>query len=272
MNKKLMASALVVAMTAGVSMGAINYNTTGGGAWETAVNWDGDALPGALDVARTAWGTTADSHTVTLNSSQTIDSLQNGVNRQGTVIIGAGGILTATGGSYNSIAWNDNDASHVILTNGGSWNITSNQRVAIGHDEAAVGSSLNIYSGSSLNISGGGDLEFNDSANTNKTTSFDYYATVHDGGSATVGRLQFNGGFGQLDIKDGGSVTMTTDQSGDFAGWITDGNLISSDGTLVLGEWGVDSVTISAIPEPATLGLVVAFGGAILFFRRNFRG
>jgi hypothetical protein len=31
-------------------------------------------------------------------------------------------------------------------------------------------------------------------------------------------------------------------------------------------------MTITAIPEPATLGLVVAFGGAILFFRRNFRG
>ena len=31
----------------------------------------------------------------------------------------------------------------------------------------------------------------------------------------------------------------------------------------------IDDVTVSAIPEPATLGMVAAFGGGILFIRRK---
>ena len=37
-------------------------------------------------------------------------------------------------------------------------------------------------------------------------------------------------------------------------------------------DWVViDAVAIQAIPEPATLGMVAVFGGAILFIRRNMR-
>jgi hypothetical protein len=36
------------------------------------------------------------------------------------------------------------------------------------------------------------------------------------------------------------------------------------------GATGNDGVVLNVIPEPATLGLVTAFGGAILFIRRRF--
>jgi hypothetical protein len=42
------------------------------------------------------------------------------------------------------------------------------------------------------------------------------------------------------------------------------------------GDWGatdyanIDSVTLSQVPEPATLGMVGAVAGAMLFIRRRF--
>jgi hypothetical protein len=32
----------------------------------------------------------------------------------------------------------------------------------------------------------------------------------------------------------------------------------------------IDSVSLTQIPEPATLGLIAAFGGGIMFIRRRF--
>jgi hypothetical protein len=65
--------------------------------------------------------------------------------------------------------------------------------------------------------------------------------------------------------QDGGgndTYTFTSEQS-DF-------KVVSSAGN----GFGVDSIgatfTLSVIPEPATLGLVAAFGGAVLFIRRRF--
>ncbi|VGO13215.1 hypothetical protein PDESU_01769 [Pontiella desulfatans] len=54
---------------------------------------------------------------------------------------------------------------------------------------------------------------------------------------------------------------------------------IDADGTYALGGTqrlagqgiGVAGVTFDSIPEPATLGLVAAFGGGVLFIRRRFR-
>lgn len=54
-------------------------------------------------------------------------------------------------------------------------------------------------------------------------------------------------------------ITFTTGGIGDIAGF-----KISSKDT------DIQDVGIAAIPEPATLGIVAAFGGAVLFIRRRF--
>lgn len=272
--KKLILCAAGISLSTGVSVGAdLSYSLgpVGGGAWETAANWQLGALPGTDDSARPSWGTTADSHTVTLNSAQSVKSVQNGVNRQGTLTIGAGGNLTSSGGAYNSVAWNDGDASFVILIDGGQWNITSGDRLAIGRQDNAAGSALDIYSGSALSMLN--DLEFNDGTTATATVGnfANYMATVHDGGSATVGRLQFNGGFGLLDVKNGGSVTISSNQVGYVADAITAGNIVSSDGALSVSAFDNGSMTIMGVPEPTTSTLFGVFGAALLLKRRRTR-
>ena len=41
--------------------------------------------------------------------------------------------------------------------------------------------------------------------------------------------------------------------------------------TFVEGRIHMDHFSLTAIPEPATLGLVTAFGGAVLFIRRRLQ-
>lgn len=55
--------------------------------------------------------------------------------------------------------------------------------------------------------------------------------------------------------------------AGTYTVWITNGRR----GGSTRSEQGMfDDITLTAIPEPATLGMVAAFGGGILFIRRRF--
>ncbi|WP_372808949.1 PEP-CTERM sorting domain-containing protein [Pontiella sp.] len=73
--------------------------------------------------------------------------------------------------------------------------------------------------------------------------------------------------------------TFLTDATGgDNAGYGSFTGLTSSGGELYLGLTGdggaaqivLSALTLEAIPEPATLGLVAVFGGAVLVIRRRF--
>lgn len=97
----------------------------------------------------------------------------------------------------------------------------------------------------------------------------------------------FNGavtvGTGDGDLVDQTlNLVYTTDNNGwtqttyNFTATSSSATLRFIDQGLVLnaasstgGDQLIDSVSITAIPEPATLGLVAAFGGGIMFIRRR---
>jgi hypothetical protein len=56
--------------------------------------------------------------------------------------------------------------------------------------------------------------------------------------------------------------------AGTYTVWITNGTRGNGSNRSEQGMF--DDITMTAIPEPATLGLVAAFGGGILFIRRRF--
>lgn len=118
-------------------------------------------------------------------------------------------------------------------------------------------------------------------------------------GNVTVG-LTFDYSLDATSLMDAGA-TWTTVSALDFVApntlgmWTTgDGNLAAnreadisasitglniSDGATFFIRWGadgtgkglgIDNVSVTAIPEPATMGLVALFGGAVLFIRRRF--
>ncbi|VGO13211.1 hypothetical protein PDESU_01765 [Pontiella desulfatans] len=86
-----------------------------------------------------------------------------------------------------------------------------------------------------------------------------------------------NANFNQTFAADGQSVTTGVDGSGggfaSLTGLSTDGSgnlLISLTGVESAAHITIAGMTLQAIPEPGTLGLVAAFGGAVLFIRRRF--
>jgi hypothetical protein len=76
---------------------------------------------------------------------------------------------------------------------------------------------------------------------------------------------------GAWDWAPGGATTQTNSFDFAAAGFTSIGNFQTRYSNWSAGDTMlVDDITISQIPEPATLGLVAAFGGAIMFIRRQF--
>ncbi|WP_372796520.1 beta strand repeat-containing protein [Pontiella sp.] len=172
---------------------------------------------------------------------------------------------------------------------------------------AAATSRLSLASlGSGATISGdaGATLTLLGDIDLDTVNSFAGTTTVGSGGSiAGSGSLA-----GDLVIDAGGKITFSTTETLTVAGTITLDNtfgiddLIGLDGTTVaedtytliangsdfsnIENWGIEnaadigggksayfqegSLQVVVIPEPATLGMIVLFGGGILFIRRRF--
>ncbi|MDF7801295.1 hypothetical protein P4C99_17585 [Pontiellaceae bacterium B1224] len=129
-------------------------------------------------------------------------------------------------------------------------------------NETTVGLSINIYSGQSV---GAGDLlgTFTFSNDTFDATPDNYMRfALTDGESATVG-----------DLTSGALYTVALRVTGDTALRID-----RSSGDVYAGGQGMwnssfqsnsdSAFWVEAVPEPATLGLIVCFGGGVLILRR----
>ncbi|MDF7824059.1 hypothetical protein P4B35_08550 [Pontiellaceae bacterium B12227] len=95
-----------------------------------------------------------------------------------------------------------------------------------------------------------------------------YAYTLSEG--AHTAKVEFNLSLGTAEyFIDGESKTSFADQT--YAGNI--GGLVlvkAGSWTTAASSIGIDSMGLSVIPEPATLGLIVSFGGGILLIRRRF--
>ncbi len=83
----------------------------------------------------------------------------------------------------------------------------------------------------------------------------------------------FNGKIDFLTTGTGGTLSIGTGQTSVLEGYITDGRIILDGAQATLADFSITDngtiTTLSVIPEPATLGMVVAFGGSLLFIRRK---
>jgi hypothetical protein len=220
--------------------------------WTNADNWTGN-VPGASDQARVITGTTA-----ILDASTSINDLLlgdlNAANDSGYVVITNGATLTLAAARSVRIAWSSTGQSGGVSLYDGS-TINAAGDVELGLTASAVSAVLNVFAGTAVTM--GGNLEMGLVSSTGAST------VNIDGGTVDVG--------GVLDLKKGASIVM--DNAGKL---ILAGDQVDVVNSMLETKiFGADSVsydgsktTVSAIPEPATLGMISAAGAAILFVRR----
>ena len=155
--------------------------------------------------------------------------------------------LTLRNNAPGFVFLGSSDASLVIANAGntfsGVWDIERTR--AIFTSAGAVGAG-------SLNVNADAYLRIDDSWNGAMTVVDGALVEVGDDAADTYT-------FDQGDLVVGGSAFNTL-------GTYTAAELNTATGTSIFSGAG----SIEVIPEPATLGLVAAFGGAVLFIRRRF--
>jgi hypothetical protein len=157
---------------------------------------------------------------------------------------GRGGITGAQEGSY-FIAMDNNDGSGLFVYQ--SFTTVASQQYALSFWTAPANDSVNlnlgidVFDGAVTVGTGDGDL-------VDQTLNV-VYTTANNGWTKTTYNFTATSTSATLRFIDQGLVTDATSSAG--------------------GDQLIDSVSITAIPEPATLGLITAFGGGILFIRRR---
>lgn len=267
---KLMTSALVVSLTAGVSMGALIGWDGGAGttAWNDQANWVGDVVPGAADNAMQ--NSTINDATVVISSDVTV----------GVLAMGNGGTGNAN--------------MHLILTNGAS--LVSTGWVDVARNK--TGGTLTMYD-SSIQTTGAGaglmvgrpqtGVPMNGTVVLNNSTidlfanltMFDNQAalagvtasvTLNDGswlstvgiGAVDNGKIYINSG-SYLKIRST-SADAQIDTLIGYGTFVVDGTTVTAlnKATYVYE----DASNTYVIPEPATIGMLGLGAMGVLAVRR----
>jgi hypothetical protein len=271
MNKKLITAVALCGMMASVASAAIyRFDSQAAGGdddWTNGDNWvnqdDGNSkgvVPSDLDEARFNYG---GAEGVLTTDVGTIAKLQLGLDDTGgKLTVSSTGVLSVTG-DFNTIGWDAGGNGGILIVNGGQ--ITYGGWVSV----ANVGTGTFELNGGLVRVE---NAFYHNLYNNGGTAS----SSITDG-LLDVNAMALNSGV--MDISGDGEVLIRAGTSeAQIAGWISSGLMtINGSGTAVLDTdyaltaYGGDGQRITAIPEPATLGLLAVFGGGILFFRRNFR-
>lgn len=220
-----------------------------------------------------------------VNNNLVVDGGTLTVTTEFAVGNGGAGSLTVNSGTANANGgWltAGNAGSGDIVVNGGALNVLS-------HMYAGIGGSGNItVNGGTVNIGGQliGALTGGQTGNltiAGGTTS----AAVLDFNNAgtstldlTGGQLIIAGGLGQdadSTFNVGAGELLFTGLALADVNWAIDNgggtwNFAGANGNVrSVTDDGLGTITVTAIPEPATMGLMALFGGVVLGYRRMFR-
>lgn len=264
MSKKPSIALVIVVMATVLGVQADTFNGLGGTTdWTTDANWLSGTAPAAgasvsdhVTVIADAVFTTADvSFTVTGDKNFKIDD---------------GATLSLQGGTINhnpSAGWDTfeirgSGAGSIVEVAGGTLNITEG-KLEIGSNTWESGA-LNLISGS-INVTGIGTFKIGSSSGSGDINI--------SGGTASFSMKPTIGANGAIDFDANnlGTMTITGADEAYYQGLYAAGTLTHGGvgGGVFTENFNVTGSTITAIPEPATLGMVAAFGGAMLFIRRK---
>ncbi len=190
-------------------------------------------------------------------------------NYQGTLNINAGGLLTGlTSMRVGDQTGDGPDVGVGVVVVDGT--LTLAQHLWFGR-LGGIGT-MTINNGGVVNVGGGLGLGTSNGLAPSGGTGT---LTVESGGLLALNTWNNDGtnaiqSGSVLNINGTGVVTINGDRLASADSYIAAGKILTDDVSLsVTYDTVSDVTTIVAIPEPATLGMVAAFGGALIFIRRR---
>ena len=243
--KKLIVLATLLAVTA--SQGAVmrwsgNYFAGGDSNYANPLSWYDTA-----DASSHFVPTAADSHALIGNASGAF-----GVIGQPVVSTDVGSDVPFTVG----VGW-DETYGELTIAAGGNMNVNNEMRVGWGGSVVSTGQ---------VTVAGGtivaGNLYLSNGAADKGTVQV-------TGGHFHAGTVHLGSGDNSIELGSTGVFYVNGDLTGlGFAnGLVTS---IDGGGTSIQESFDGSLTKFEVIPEPATLGLVAAVGGSLLFIRRKF--
>jgi hypothetical protein len=299
MNKKLMTGVVLCSMGVGLAQGAIRFHASG--SWDMlegvgqTEGWQSAVAPGTLDTVRANWGGD-DGNIVTLNyAAGTVKNFELGVGESGEFNIQNGGVLTtleasrignngATAlrqGTLSIDAGGTVDVGQWLGIGYGTYGYTDVSGVLNVTDHLWMGSQGTGLSVGYLTVENGGVVSVGGqlgmgTINASTPSGGTAFITVNSGGLLNLHHWSGTGSIQDgsvITINDGGSVVVGGNRVAQSDAYAALGKLTSDLGTVeaVYTEVGDFTTLTAVIPEPATLGLIAAFGGVMLFVRRRFK-
>ncbi|MDF7806326.1 hypothetical protein P4E94_02680 [Pontiellaceae bacterium B12219] len=263
-------------LAAGAAQAAV-YTWNGSaddGDWTNTANWDGELVPVSLS------STNADEDTIIFNGANmpelNLATFTSGYSADSASMIFNSGGAFALDFSTSQNAAPIMSESRTLLTVGDG--------VGGGTEDVVVNISnmldLLRHTGSTATylVNSDGTLNFAGNIGLYNDNNKNGVLQLNGGSIVATGNLdaRFNdmaGSYVEF-LSEGGSLTVAYGGSyTDFSAVQADagGNFVDTNGGGLQFTDNGGSFTVTAIPEPATLGLITAFGGGLLFIRRAFK-
>ncbi|MDF7808989.1 PEP-CTERM sorting domain-containing protein [Pontiellaceae bacterium B12219] len=276
MKRKLRTLCLVLSAASLAQAAVYTWNgSANDGDWANAANWDGGLVPASLTAANAAEDTVifSGANMPTLNLAGFTAAGYSA--DTATMIFNSGGTFTLDFSTSQNSAPIMSESRTLLTVGDGVGGGTEDVVVNINGmlDLLRHTSSTATYlvkSDGTLNFAG--DIGLYDDDNKDGVLQLDGGTIVATGNIDA----RFNGiaeSYVEF-LSEGGSLTAAYGGSyADFAAVQADefGNFVDTNGGGLQFTDNGGTFTVTAVPEPATLGLIVAFGGGILFVRRSFQ-
>ncbi|MDZ8117082.1 PEP-CTERM sorting domain-containing protein [Pontiella agarivorans] len=288
MNKWIIGAAL---FAIGVGAQAAVITSSADGVLDAAATWDGVNSP--TNANSDTWNSAGYDHswqknktyygTYVVQSGTTVTGSGNFDHVQFENMTLAGGTLQGARGQEYTVDANLAVISDSLVTvrrsgiikGDGTATLTGNGNLTILQDTDANDSGDEFALGMGMDMTGyTGNILFTTDGGGSGADTFDLQILGDTSAAGTFGLALENQATGDVSVRlDLGTSNDFTVQALSFGGTtVANGTYTAADLTTAgFGDWVAGSgSTVTVIPEPATLGMVVAMGVGVLFIRRRF--